>query len=383
MRLAIDATPILSGGKGLAIFLGTFLDGISCSRALRPMVVYVDESFFDEARGRWSELPLKAVRSRPALLWEKTLLPRQIRRDGAELLFTGRDRTVCEPVCKTVVYLFEVPDYRTELTLRGGDGWYSKAAAVVTRRSFTSVAGRVSHFIVSSESTRRDLETRYAVPSKKVTVVYPGVRPQFHGRGDSKCRGEATRFFTAGNPYVLHFATGDPRDNTSTALEAFSRALPYLNRGVVLLLAGVSEKSRTVVERRVARYGLRGRVHVAGFLEGESLSLAYQGAEAYLDPTLYEGFGFQLLEAMACGVPILSSRVTSIPEVVSDAGLLFDPYDVEGFAFGLGKIIGDPGLRESMISKGLDRAKLFSWESTVRQLVDVIEAVARQDRRRA
>ena len=97
---------------------------------------------------------------------------------------------------------------------------------------------------------------------------------------------------------------------------------------------------------------------------------------AYLDPTLYEGFGLQLLEAMACGVPVLSSHVTSVPEVVGDAGLLFDPYDVDGYASGLVRVINDQDIRKAMISSGFQRSRSFSWERTVKQLATTLEAVA-------
>ena len=376
MRFAVDATPILSGGKGLAIFLETFLDFLARSEALKPVVVYVDVSFFEKARSRWPGIPLTPVRSRPALLWERLRLPRLAKRDGIEILFTGRDRTACEPACETVVYLFEVPDYRTGASLMSADdGWYSKAAALLTRYAFASVARRVTRLIVSSEFTRRELEERYGVPKEKIAVVYPGLRPGLFSAKDSELHREARRRFTAGRSYVLHFATGDPRDNTETALAAFARAAPRLRDEVALLLAGVSEQRHAAIEQLVARYGITGRCYMAGFLTGESLSSAYLEAEAYLDPTLYEGFGFQLLEAMASGVPVLSSRVSSVPEVVQDAGFLCDPRDVEEFASGLVSILNDPGRRESMILKGVERARQFSWDETTSQLASVITAI--------
>jgi glycosyltransferase involved in cell wall biosynthesis len=153
--------------------------------------------------------------------------------------------------------------------------------------------------------------------------------------------------------------------------------LPHLDHDVVLLLVGTGAKA--VIERDVTRYGLADRVRHTGFLSVEDLVLSYLGAEAYLDPTLYEGFGLQLLEAMACGVPVLSSRVTSVPEVVGDAGMLCDPYDVNGFASVLVRVVNEPDLRQFMISGGLERAKQFTWERTIRQLVSTFENIARQD----
>jgi glycosyltransferase involved in cell wall biosynthesis len=188
---------------------------------------------------------------------------------------------------------------------------------------------------------------------------------------------KARQHFTDGKPYILHFATGDPRDNTSTALAAFSQAAPHLGQDMMLLLVGSG--AQAIIEKGVTRYGLACRARHAGFLSDDELVLAFHGAEAYLDPTLYEGFGLQLLEAMACGVPVLSSLVTSVPEVVGKAGMLFDPYDVDGFALGLVSVVKQPEIRMTMASRGYERAKQFSWDRTIKQLEETLETIVRRN----
>ena len=157
------------------------------------------------------------------------------------------------------------------------------------------------------------------------------------------------------------------------ALEAFARALTGLDRDVALLLAGVSDKEVKHVKKEVEKKGIADRTYYAGFLKDSLLVRAYQGAEVYLDPTFYEGFGFQLAEAMTCGAPVLSSRVTSVPEVVGEAGLLFDPPDEKGFALGLRRILTDSDLRGQLAARGIERGARFSWPEAARKIITLLE----------
>jgi glycosyltransferase involved in cell wall biosynthesis len=373
MKLAIDATPILPGRKGLGLFFENFLDELTSYSVSDSLVVYIDEAFWQEAKDKWPSLRLERVKSRPALLWEQIHLPRRLRDDDAKLLFTGRDRTCCEPKSKTVVYLFEVPDYRVSIALKNSHGWYPKLSARYSKWRFGNISGRVSHFIASSKATLSDLVSLYKVPRERIEIVYPGIQKRFFKPVTEEIRAAAKSYFCEGKPYVLHFATGDPRDNTRVAVEAFSKAHPGLDSDLALLLAGTTDREEKSLRQEVDRLRITDRTYYAGFLKDDLLAMAYQGAEAYLDPTLYEGFGVQLAEAMASGIPVLSSRISSVPEVVGESGLLFDPLDVDGFASGLQKVLRGPMLREGLVSQGRQRAARFSWKETVERIMILLE----------
>jgi glycosyltransferase involved in cell wall biosynthesis len=380
MQLAIDATPILPGRKGLGLFLENLLDHLVTHPMSNSFVIYIDERFWEKAQEKWPSLCLKCVNARPSFLWEQIQLERKLREDNVEVFFTGRDRTCCEPRIKTVVYLFEVPDYRTHAILKNNSGLYPKLSAKYSRWRFASISRRIGRFIVSSQATLNDLVEMYKVPRERIEIVCPGIQKRFFKPVAAEIRAAAKNYFCKGKSYVLHFATGDPRDNTGVAIEAFSKALPGLDSSLVLLLAGTSDREEKCLRKEADRLRITDRAYYAGFLEDDLLAMAYQGAEAYLDPTLYEGFGFQLAEAMACGIPILSSRVASVPEVVGKGGLLFDPTDVEGFALGLQRLMTNPDLREELSVRGRERATRFSWPETTRKIITLLESELRNRR---
>jgi glycosyltransferase involved in cell wall biosynthesis len=163
----------------------------------------------------------------------------------------------------------------------------------------------------------------------------------------------------ADSPYLFHLASSDPRDNTETVLDAYR----LLEDAPPLVVAGGLGARRPELEARApAGVEFRGRV------SDPELVRLYQGATAFVDASLYEGFGYQTLEAMSCGAPVVASNATSIPEVVGDAGILCDPTDAPGFADGLRRILADPALASDLRVRGLARAATFTWERAAAQL---------------
>jgi glycosyltransferase involved in cell wall biosynthesis len=191
---------------------------------------------------------------------------------------------------------------------------------------------RAAHVAFGSHATRDEVVGELPELAARSSVVYPGLPPGF-APGPAPDRGR----------YVFHLGSRDPRDNTATAVEACRRA------GARLLVAG----------------GWQGDgAEALGRVSDEELLDLYRGAAAYVDPTLYEGFGYGVLEAMACGAPVVASNTTSIPEVVGDAGLLCDPTSPDDLAAALRRVLDEPGLAESLRERGLARARTFDWERT-------------------
>ena len=229
-----------------------------------------------------------------------------------------------------------------------------------------------THILADSQATRQDIVRRLGVEPERVTVVYPGVgaayRPVAGGAG-ARAVQQQHRLPAR---YILYVGTVQPRKNVLRLLEAYAMAK---QQGLQeqLVLVGRWGWLPDAIRRRAQELG--DAVTLTGYVADEHLPALYSGATAFVLPSLFEGFGMPALEAMACGAPVISANTSSLPEVVGDAGLLFDPLDVEGLARAMSQVCGDEELRESMRMRGLAQARKFTWAAAAEKTLEVLEMV--------
>jgi len=223
------------------------------------------------------------------------------------------------------------------------------------------------HIIAVSESTKRDTIQHLGAPEDKITVVYEAANPIFRPLDRVQAREQVRNRHGVDGPFILFVSTIEPRKNVPTLVRALWQLLECYKEDVHLVLAGgrgwLFEDAFAVVEE----LKLDDRVHFVGRVSSEDLLHLYNAAELLAHPAFYEGFGLPPLEAMACGLPVIVSNVASLPEVVGDAGLLFDPHDVDELTVGLWRVLNDDQLRREMRDKGLRQAGRFSWERAARE----------------
>jgi glycosyltransferase involved in cell wall biosynthesis len=241
--------------------------------------------------------------------------------------------------------------------------WFNPRFAAWYRLVLPQVARRALRVLTVSEFSRGRLVETLGLDPRRVSVVHNGVDPGF-GPKDPQTVAPVRSRLGLPESYVLALGSLEPRKNTAGLLKAWAlllarRAVP---EEVHLVIAG----GRASVFREFDLPGLPERVVFAGYVEDPDLPALYSGAEAFVYPSLYEGFGLPVLEAMACGIPVVSSNNTSIPEVAGDAALLVDPRDVESLAGGIQQVLDDDGLRRTARTAGLERAKLFGWDGAAR-----------------
>lgn len=223
--------------------------------------------------------------------------------------------------------------------------------------------------IAVSENTRRDVIKHLDVPPERVRVVYEAAGEQFHPIEDAHTVAAiAHRYRLEPNSYVLTVGTLEPRKNQIRLVEAFHLLSQRgVTRGLKLVLAGGKGWLYDNLFQRVEELGLTEDVIFTGVVPDEDLPALMNGALVFVYPSLYEGFGLPALEAMACGVPVITSNASSLPEVAGDAALLVDPYDVEGLAEAMRSLIESEETRSDLREKGLAQAARFSWERTARE----------------
>ncbi len=242
-------------------------------------------------------------------------------------------------------------------------------------------ARRATHVLAISEATRRDIVAQCRVPGAKISVVYHGVSAHFKPVSDPAVLREVAARYGIAAPYLLFVGTIQPRKNLVRLIEAWAH---FLNRAArrdpstapTLVIAGKRGWLTEAIERRAVELDVTDRVRFIGYVTNDDLPVLISGALGYLLPSLYEGFGMPVLEAQACGTPVLVSAVSSLPEVAGNAALFVDPLDVRSIGDGIARLVEDADLRARLREAGLRRVAEWTWERTARETLTVLETVA-------
>jgi glycosyltransferase involved in cell wall biosynthesis len=282
------------------------------------------------------------------ILWEQLMLPWQ----SMDLLYSTAFVTPLAARWPTVVTIYDLSFLHHPKALSGARRGYLRLFSHLSCR-------RARRIIAISESTRRDLVKQWGIAADKIDVAYPGVGEQFRPLPEDEV--EAFRARQGLPPrFILHLGTLEPRKNLVRLIQAFAR----LKTDAKLVLAGGRGWLYDEITAEIERLGLQDRVVLPGYIADEALCFWYNAASVLAYPSLYEGFGLPVIEAMACGTPVVTSTASSLPEAAGEAGLLVDPHDIEMLAEALQRALTDEVLQEEMRKRGLSQAARFTWEAT-------------------
>jgi glycosyltransferase involved in cell wall biosynthesis len=252
------------------------------------------------------------------------------------------------------------------------------AARFYARPMFNLVARRADRIIADSEFTKQQIVEHLAIPPSKVSVVYLGVNDQFcpHDRGQAVPR--VSSLLGLNRPYILFVGNLKPHKNVKTLIQAFSQICAHRDFDHQLLILGDDQKWKAGLVSECERLGIDGRVVFAPHVPYEDLPWVYKAAEVLVMPSLIEGFGLPVLEAMACGTPVVCARAASLPEVAGNAAEYFEPSSADDLAAAIERVVRSLELQETLRRKGLERVKLFSWDECARQTLDVYRKVLQE-----
>lgn len=345
LRIGVDGLMISPSGKGHA---RTELHAVRAlaERGEHRLVVFVREPGAEELLAG-VDVEVVRVTERLTIDWELRGMPRAAKRHRLDAMLTLSERLPLAGGPPTVVWLFESPLHRIRANRRAGSA-YQRASDLLTLGLWKRSLRRAAHVAFGSHATEEEVLGEIPALRGRTSVVYPGLAPGF-GPGQHSERGV----------YAFHLASLDARDNTRVAIEAASLA------GVRLLLAGGARFDVGAAE-----------VEFLGRVTDEELIDLYRGAAVYIDPTLFEGFGYGVLEAMACGAPVVASNITSIPEIVGAAGFLCDPRSPRAFADAIRLILDDAQLAAALRAQAQERAGRFTWATTGEGLAKAVLTTA-------
>ncbi|WP_298815698.1 glycosyltransferase family 1 protein [Chloroflexus sp.] len=228
------------------------------------------------------------------------------------------------------------------------------------------------HVLAISHATRRDLVQWYGADPNRITVTHLGLSATFVSPVDpARIAVVRARYGLTQRPYLLYIGTVQPRKNLGRVIEALAHAIAA-GYDLDLVIAGKRGWLSEPIERRSGELGIDHRVRFIGYVAEEDLPALLSGALAFIFPSLYEGFGMPVLEAMACGTPVITSAISSLPEVAGDAALLVDPRDTHAIAAAIMRLSDDPNLRAELRARGLARARQFTWEACAQRTLEVL-----------
>jgi glycosyltransferase involved in cell wall biosynthesis len=304
--------------------------------------------------------------------WEQVALRRACAAASVDLLHSPYFASPLYPNVPTVVTIHDViplvmPAYGRSLHTR----LYMKLVSAAARRA--------SAVLTVSEAAKRDIVRTMSIPAGRVHVAYNAVDPSMRPTTDSVAVEAMRDSFGIAGDYILYFGGFDIRKNVERVIRAYHAARRSFGRPHQLVVAGslslVGHPLYPDPRPLVRRLGLEAQVVVTGRVSETDKTLLYGAATAFVFPSLYEGFGIPVLEAMACGAPVITSNVSSLPEVAGDAAILVDPTSIEAVADAMVRLVNDPALREELQARGFRRASEFSWDESAVRTLDVYRRV--------
>ncbi|MCB8982450.1 MAG: glycosyltransferase family 4 protein [Ardenticatenaceae bacterium] len=233
---------------------------------------------------------------------------------------------------------------------------------------------RASHVLADSAATKEDLTAIWGIPADKITVLYSGVNEQFQPVTEKEGLTAVSNRYQLGDaPYLLTVGTVQPRKNYQMLIRAFAPVAASWPHN--LYIAGGKGWLYDDMMAEVERQGLNGRVRFLGFVADEDLPALYSGATLFLFPSLYEGFGLPLLEAMQCGTPVISSNASSLPEVVGETAVQLSPHDQTAWTHAMQELLADPARRMQLVAAGYRQARQFTWQKAAAHLLQLYQAL--------
>lgn len=309
-------------------------------------------------------------------LREQFDLPRILRRHHIDLLHSPHFNLPLRRVCPSVVTIHDV------IYLACREDLPSTLGRMYYRSMMGASVKRADRIITDSEYSKRDIQRFFRVDAARMDVIYPGVDQTIRKNIDSVKLREVLGRYGIVSPYLLYTGIYKLRKNHDGLLRSFGILLNLLQNDrteaklagdVQLVIAGPMEDGQNKLSSLARELGIADRVVFTGFVPDADLAALYSGASVYACPSLYEGFGFTVLEAMACGVPVVCSRETSLPEVAGAAALYADARNPQGFGSALYQAFLDQGLRSLLISKGSANVHRFQWKRAAEQTLAVYE----------
>jgi len=298
------------------------------------------------------------------ILWEQIMLPIYSRKDRLDLFhYTDHALSLFQSTRQVIITVHDIAYIRFPDLM-------NKSRQIYKRSILRESIKRASIIVADSYSTKRDVVEFFGINEKKIKVVHLGVESRFCPISNVE---EYRLKNKLASKMILNVGTLEPRKNVITLMKAFNKLREKGFEDYKLVIAGEKGWLYEQIFKEVEHSDMKNEILFLGVVKDEDLPMLYNCAEIFVYPSLYEGFGLPPLEAMACGIPVITSNTSSLPEVIGNAGIMVDPGDANSLSEAMCKVLKDKELRLRMRNMGLERSKLFSWDNTAKQMLKIYD----------
>jgi len=371
LRIAIDAHSVGTGLGGNESYATNLIEALAEIDSVNNYTLYVTRrEAVARFSNRWPNFSVRATLPHTPFIRIPLTLTAELRRNPVDVLHVQFTAPPFSP-CPIVVSIHDLSFEHLPKTFK----WRSRKQLRITVRRSAREAAQV---IALSEYARDDIINTYCVEPEKVSVIPLAAPAHFRPVLDEEELQRVRQTYGIDGDYILSVGAIQPRKNLSRLIAAYSRLRRARAEGNLpkLVLVGKCAWLYDETLRSIKELQVSDSVVLTGYVPESDLPALYSGALAFVYPSYFEGFGLPPLEAMQCGTSVIVGDKTSLPEVVGDAGVLVDPFDVDDIAAAIEKVISDSNFRRQLRVKGLERAKLFNWQKTARQTLAVYQKAA-------
>jgi len=313
-------------------------------------------------------------------MWEQVALPRAAKKEGCDVLHCTSNTAPVLTDIPLVVTLHDIiymeSSYRKILS--GSGSSYQKFGNVYRRMVVPKIMKKSRKIITVSHFERKRISEFFGMNgSEQLKAVYNGVSGHFRPVTDETELLRVKKKYSLPDQFFFFLGNTDPKKNTKGTLKAYSDFVKQTGSEIRLVMLDYDKQELERLLDEIGNYGLISRIILTGYVANTDLPAIYSQCNAFLYPSLRESFGIPILEAMACGVPVITSNTSSMPEVAGDAALIIDPFKPEEITAAMTRIIADTNLRKELTGRGINRAAGFSWRSMAEQVLDLYKEIDR------
>jgi len=370
MRVGLNATSFLPGQMGgMETYFRNLVDRVQTFDHDNEYLILCDKRFAAEFPLVNPSFRLEYINyAKPSPAW---FLRGAVRNLFKRDILAGRMNRVKADVIHHPFTVLTPPDIKLPSVLTFWDmqheffpEFFSRTELLKRQRLYRASAERATQIIVSAAFTKQCLIDRYGIAEDKIEVIYTGYGPEYRPVENKELLAAIRDKYGLDRPFLLYPAATWPHKNHKRLLDAVKLMRERYAFDGTLVLTGIAMQSHSEIQAEISRLGLAVSVKILGYLPATELPGLYNCARLMVFPSLFEGFGIPLVEAMACGCPVVCSNTTSLPEVSGDAGVTFDPLDVEAMATVVWNAWSDEQALAGMRERGLERVRLFDWNDT-------------------